>query len=188
MLSSLFRSIKFTNKLVVLSTVIALIIFTITFTQYSLAQVKEETDARRSNFNDIKKFDSDGKFITTSLGSEVDGNGVSVEEAENNTNPPGFKSIKKFDSNGKFITSWGSEGTGDGQFLHAHGIDIDSSGNVYVSDDGKNNIQKFDSNGNFIRRWGSYGTDDGQYLHLHDVAVDSSDNVYVTDRDNCKVE
>src|ERR671921_2980351 len=80
MLSSLFRSIKFTNKLVVLSTVIALTIFTITFTQYSLAQVKEETDARRSNFNDIKKFDSNGKFITTSLGSEVDGNGVSVEE------------------------------------------------------------------------------------------------------------
>ena len=75
MLSSLFRSIKFTNKLVIVSTVIALIIFTITFTQYSLAQVKEETDARRSNFNDIKKFDSNGKFITTSLGSEVDGNG-----------------------------------------------------------------------------------------------------------------
>jgi hypothetical protein len=61
---------KFTNKLVILSTVIALIIFTITFTQYSLAQGKEETDARRSNFNDIKKFDSNGKFITTSWGSE----------------------------------------------------------------------------------------------------------------------
>src|SRR5919112_3094853 len=142
MLSSLFRSMKFTNKLVIFSTVIALIIFMITYTQYSPAQGKEETDARHSNFNDIKKFASDGKFITTSLGSEVDGNGVSVEEeeeeeeeTENNNNPPGFKSIKKFDSNGKFITSWGSEGTGDGQFLHAHGIDIDSSDNVYVSDD-----------------------------------------------------
>ncbi len=46
---------------------------------------------------------------------------------DNSNNPSGFKSIKKFDSDGKFITSWGSEGTGDGQFLHAHGIDIDSS-------------------------------------------------------------
>jgi hypothetical protein len=96
MLSLLFGPMKFTNKLVILSTVIALIIFTIAFTQYSLAQGKEETDARLSNFNDIKKFDSDGKFIT----------------------------------------SWGSEGYGDGQFLHAHGIDIDSSGNVYVVDSG----------------------------------------------------
>jgi hypothetical protein len=96
MLSLLFGPMKFTNKLVILSTVIALIIFTIAFTQYSLAQGKEETDARLSNFNDIKKFDSDGKFIT----------------------------------------SWGSEGYGDGQFLHAHGIDIDSSDNVYVTDSG----------------------------------------------------
>src|ERR671910_1419683 len=100
MLSLLFRPTKFTNKLVILSTVIALIIFTISFTQYSLAQGKEEeTDARRSNFNDIKKFDSDGKFITTSWGSEGDGDGVSVEEeeeeTENNNNPPVFKSIKK---------------------------------------------------------------------------------------------
>jgi hypothetical protein len=142
MLSLLFRLTKFTNKLVILSTVIALIIFTISFTQYSLAQGKEETDARRSNFNDIKKFDSGGKFITTSWGSEGYGDGVPVEEeeeeeeTENNNNPPIFKSIKKFDSEGKFIASWGSEGYGDGQFLHAHGIDIDSSGNVYVVDSG----------------------------------------------------
>jgi DNA-binding beta-propeller fold protein YncE len=191
MLSLLFRLTKFTNKLVILSTVIALIIFTISFTQYSLAQGKEETDARRSNFNDIKKFDSGGKFITTSWGSEGYGDGVPVEEeeeeeeeTENNNNPPIFKSIKKFDSEGKFIASWGSEGYGDGQFLHAHGIDIDSSGNVYVSDDDKNSIQKFDSDGNFITSWGSEGTDDGQFWLPHDIAIDSSDNVYVVDSGN----
>ena len=90
MLSLLFRSMKFTNKLVILSTVIALIIFTIAFTQYSLAQGKEETDARLSNFNDIKKFDSDGKFMTTSWGSEGDGDGqflrpedVAIDSADN---------------------------------------------------------------------------------------------------------
>ncbi|HKG72379.1 MAG TPA: hypothetical protein VKA87_10790, partial [Nitrososphaeraceae archaeon] len=82
--SLLFRPIKFTNKLVILSTVIALIIFMISFTQYSLAQGKEETDASRSNFNDIKKFDSNGKFITR-WGSEGDGDGVSVEEEEEET-------------------------------------------------------------------------------------------------------
>src|SRR5918996_2734082 len=80
--------------------------------------------------------------------------GLQGEETKNdNNNPLGFKSIKKFDSDGNFITSWGSEGTGDGQFLHAHGIAIDSSDNVYVSDDGRNIIQKFDSNGEFITSW-----------------------------------
>jgi hypothetical protein len=63
--------------------------------------------------------------------------GFQEEETENdNNNPLGFKSIKKFDSNGNFITGWGTEGTGDGQFLHAHGIAIDSSDNVYVVDSG----------------------------------------------------
>jgi hypothetical protein len=94
MLSLLFGPMKITNKLVILSTVIALIIFAITFTQYSLAQEKEEeTNARLSNFNHIKKFTSDGKFIT-SWGSEGDGDGVSVEEETENNNPLGFKSIK----------------------------------------------------------------------------------------------
>ena len=89
MLSLLFGPMKFTNKLVILSTVIALIIFTIAFTQYSLAQGKEETDARLSNFNHIKKFTSDGKFIT-SWGSEGDGDGqflrpedVAIDSADN---------------------------------------------------------------------------------------------------------
>jgi hypothetical protein len=98
---------------------------------------------------------------------------IEGEETEEN-NPPGFKSIQKFDSDGNFITSWGSEGDGDGEFLHANGIDIDSSsGNVYVSDDDKNSIQKFDSDGNFITKWGSEGTDDRQFWLPHDIAIDS---------------
>jgi len=43
-------------------------------------------------------------------------------------------SIQKFTSDGKFITSWGSEGTGDGQFLRPEDVAIDSSDNVYVVD------------------------------------------------------
>ena len=116
----------------------------------------------------------------------------SIEEDEtennNNNNPPGFKSIKKFDSNGKFITSWGSEGTGDGQFLHAHGIDIDSSGNVYVSDDDKNNIQKFTSDGKFITSWGSEGDGDGQFKKPEDIALDSLGNVYISDTRNSRIQ
>ena len=66
----------------------------------------------------------------------------------------GFHYVKKFDSNGTLITAWGTKGTGPGQFLHAHGITVDSGGNVYVSDAEKCNVQKFDSEGNFITMWG----------------------------------
>jgi hypothetical protein len=37
-----------------------------------------------------------------------------------------FHSVRMFDANGNLITSWGTKGTGDGQFLHPHGIAVDS--------------------------------------------------------------
>jgi tripartite motif-containing protein 71 len=51
--------------------------------------------------------------------------------------------IQKFGSDGAFITSWGSEGSGEGQFLEPEGIDIDTEGNVYVADTGNFRIQVF---------------------------------------------
>ena len=82
-----------------------------------------------------------------------------------------------------FIKKWGTQGSGDGQFVYPHGIAIDSSGNVYVADSGNSRIQKFTSDGTFIREWGSggTGTGDGEFYEPTAVAVDSSGNVYVAD-------
>ena len=61
----------------------------------------------------------------------------SVEGDRESNSPLGFKSIKKFDNNGKYITSWGSKGTGNGQFLRPEDVAIDSSSDdVYVTDSG----------------------------------------------------
>jgi len=61
----------------------------------------------------------------------------------------GNSRVAKFDKNGKFIKSWGSRGSGNGQFNIVHGIAIDAQGNVYVADSGNKRIQVFDSDGNF---------------------------------------
>jgi hypothetical protein len=65
-----------------------------------------------------------------------------------------------------FSTTFGSEGTGDGQFLGPRGIGVDqttlgpSSGDVYVADTGNARVEQFDSAGSFIRMWG-WGVADG---------------------------
>ena len=58
---------------------------------------------------------------------------------------------------GDFSLTWGSNGTGNGQFDQPMGVGIDGAGNVYVADTGNNRIQNFDSNGCLMLEWGSSG-------------------------------
>jgi tripartite motif-containing protein 71 len=46
-------------------------------------------------------------------------------------------------SNGSFLGSWGSKGSGNGQFLNPQGIVVDPSGNIYVNDYGNDRIEVF---------------------------------------------
>jgi tripartite motif-containing protein 71 len=104
-----------------------------------------------------------------------------------------------------FVTKWGSTGKGDGQFRHPHGIDVDSSGNLYVTVRDNMEVQKFTRDGTFIGKWesnttreGEYRdliikegkirtifrtnvTRDGEFLDPHGIDVDSFGNVYVVD-------
>ncbi|HEY7389931.1 MAG TPA: peptidyl-alpha-hydroxyglycine alpha-amidating lyase family protein [Bryobacteraceae bacterium] len=58
--------------------------------------------------------------------------------------------VLKFDPQGKFLKTWGGRGTGPGQFAVAHGIAIDSKGQLWVTDRENQRVQIFDQNGQFI--------------------------------------
>ena len=51
--------------------------------------------------------------------------------------------VQVFDTNGKFIAKWGSDGSGDGQFLSPMGIEVDTAGRVYVTDRENRRVQVF---------------------------------------------
>jgi len=57
--------------------------------------------------------------------------------------------IAKLDKTGRFIKSWGSKGSGQGQFDMPNSVAVDAQGNVYVADLGNKRIQIFDNDGNF---------------------------------------
>jgi hypothetical protein len=77
-----------------------------------------------------------------------------------------------------FITSWGTFGSGDGQFNQPTGVAVGGSGQIYVVDGAysDNRVQVFTPDGIFLRKW-SIGSGTAQ-----NIAVDASDNVYVGDR------
>lgn len=89
--------------------------------------------------------------------------------------------VKKISPTVQLITSWGSCGSGDGQFNAPQDIAIDSQGDIYVLDRNNYRIQKFSASGTFITKWGVNGTGNGEFSVPHNLLVDHSDNIFVSD-------
>src|SRR5665213_1481435 len=87
-----------------------------------------------------------------------------------------------------YLFQWGSQGSGNGQFISPVGIALDSSSNVYVLDANNNCVEKFDHLGNYLTQWGSQGSGNGQFVYPGGISIDSSNNVYVSDGNNSRIE
>lgn len=59
--------------------------------------------------------------------------------------------VAKFDKDGNWVKSWGSPGTGPGQFNDPHAVVVDNNDNVYIADRRNGRIQVFDTDGNLKR-------------------------------------
>ncbi|HXM29279.1 MAG TPA: 6-bladed beta-propeller, partial [Chthoniobacterales bacterium] len=66
----------------------------------------------------------------------------------------GHNRIVKFSPDGQVLASWGSDGSGDGQFIGLSSVAVDPINNkVYVADPINRRIQVFDSDGKFLTKW-----------------------------------
>jgi DNA-binding beta-propeller fold protein YncE len=84
----------------------------------------------------------------------------------------GRNRIVKFNPDGQVLASWGSEGSGDGQFKGISSVAVDPMNNkLYVADPLNRRIQIFDQNGKFLSKWSI--PEWGQTLGFEDLAVDS---------------
>ena len=51
--------------------------------------------------------------------------------------------VQRFTDTGGYLGQWGTQGSGNGQFLYPYSVATDAADNVYVADLGNNRIQKF---------------------------------------------
>ncbi len=61
--------------------------------------------------------------------------------------------VAKVNAKGEWLASWGSLGSGPGQFDTPHGIAVSPANEVYVADRGNRRIQVFDANGKYLREF-----------------------------------
>jgi hypothetical protein len=83
--------------------------------------------------------------------------------------------IQRFGADRKLINSWGSFGTGDGQFAKPTSIAVDGRGHVFVADGSRVDVQEFESDGTFVKAIGANAIDSGGFVY---IAVDQGGDVF----------
>ncbi|MGV1047938.1 MAG: 6-bladed beta-propeller [Solirubrobacterales bacterium] len=84
--------------------------------------------------------------------------------------------------------SFGSAGSGNGQFNLPGDIALDPSGNLWITDTNNNRIEKFNSSGTYLSKFGSLGSGNGQLNRPASIAVDASGNLWVADANNNRIQ
>ena len=87
----------------------------------------------------------------------------------------GNSSVHRFSADGDYISSFGSPGSGPGQFRVPHSIRVSEDGRVYVADRENHRVQVFTSEGEFLTEWTDFKCPMG-------VHIDAAQVVYVTDQ------
>lgn len=82
--------------------------------------------------------------------------------------------VHKFSPDGNLLLSWGTPGSGPGQFRIPHFIWVDKQDRVWVADRENNRIQIFNAQGEFLDQW----TD---LIRPSDICIDDEGIVYVAE-------
>lgn len=130
----------------------------------------------------IKNFGTHQSAEQDTHGIAVDANGnifISYHQAN---------VIYKFSPELTFIKSFGSSGSGDGQFNGVLEMAIGPNQRLYVVDHSGHRVQYFDLDGNFLGKFGGEGTTNGKFKFPWGIAVGKDNKVYVADRDNHRIQ
>jgi len=155
-----------------------------------------------SSHDRIEKFGPDGEYIKdwgsrgSALGefnfgssqnpSQPPGGGIAVAGEHVYVADSGNDRVERFNLEGGEPMSWGTLGSGPGQFSYPRGVAADES-EVIVSDDDNHRIEKFSPEGAFQGEAGSQGNGPGQFGFPYGVALDGAGDVYVADDSNDRV-
>ncbi len=102
----------------------------------------------------------------------------SIIVAEGHSSSAGANArLLKFSKDGKLMRTFGSFGSGPGQFDQPHALAMDSRGRLFVGDRNNNRIQIFDQDFKLLDTWYQFGRPSGVFIDAHDT-------IYVADSES----
>jgi DNA-binding beta-propeller fold protein YncE len=97
--------------------------------------------------------------------------------------------VRYYTPTGSRLGSWGSYGSGPGQFDQPYGVDVGPDGTVYVADQYNNRVQYFTATGSLLGIIGELGSGNGELHYPVDVAVGpNGKRLYVVEAANDRVQ
>jgi len=79
-------------------------------------------------------------------------------------------------------------GSGDGQFVWAVSMRLDSQERLLITDEHNHRISIFDTSGKFLEKWGTPGSAPGELNGPAGIDIDGDDNVYIVDQHNSRIQ
>ena len=90
--------------------------------------------------------------------------------------------VSVFSPSGEKLRTFGTRGSGQGQFQWPHGVAVDGEWNILVADSNNHRIQKFTPEGQFLTAVGAKGKGPLQFYCPADIVLNAANKkVYVTD-------
>ena len=136
-------------------------------------------------------YDQAGRSVST----RILGGGVEVPRAETEYSPTlgvatgqHFVCEKECAAGFHYSSSFGTSGTGNGQFNHPADVTTDAKGNLWVVDEGNNRLEEFNEKGEFVKSLGSSGSGNGQFSQPKSIAFTAKGNLWVADSGNNRLE
>jgi YD repeat-containing protein len=158
--------------------------------------------ADKSN-NRIEELSPEGKYIRTfgtkgkEPGQLTAPEGIAIVPAGATTSATsgevwvgdsGDDRVDEFTETGEYIGSFGTEGSGEGQFKGPDGIAF-SGEDAYVVDSGNDRVQEFSMSGQYLTKFGVKGTGNGQFEAPYGIATEPvSGDLYVADSANNRIQ
>ncbi len=134
----------------------------------------------------MRKFTCDGELLMTlgtpdQAGAEGEPFNLPTDVAFDSagtmylTDGYGNARVHKYTGDGELLKSWGTPGTGPGEFDLPHCVRVDKHDRLLVADRSNNRIQFFDTDGNFLHEWTG--------LHQPDTIYIDDEVVYIAELD-----
>lgn len=145
--------------------------------------------------NHVYKLDSNGGFMARyDVGASVsEPRGITYDAYTDSLLITSYQgnNVVKFDKNLVSGTSFGTAGSGNGQFNQPFGVVTDSNGRIYVADSANDRVQVFNSSYEYlfqIKNWTNENDELDGFIAVTDVVILSNGTITVANQNHQTIE